>query len=82
MALRNVLNSIFKTACFSDWYFVDQRPVSGSSNANHALSVQAKEAMTMYAQLLTSVSVGIRIALTPFLSCSLRFSWLQRPLAL
>lgn len=37
--------------------------------------------ITMYAQLLNSVSVGRRIACAPFLSCSIRFSWSQRPLA-
>src|SRR4030042_4248165 len=81
MALRNVLNSIFKTACFCDSYVADQRPLSGSSNANHAFNVQANEAITIYAQLLSRLSTGIRIALTPFLSCSFKFSWLHRPLA-
>ena len=80
-AFRNVLNSIRKTSVFSARYFSRHRPRSGNSNANQALNVQAIEAITMYAQLLTKSPLGIRMACTPFRSCSIRFSWLHRPLA-
>ena len=76
--LTNRLNCIRCTSCFCRRYFCFQRPFSGNSSANHDLSVQASDAMTMYAQLLTRLSTGIRIAFTPFLSCSIRFSWSQR----
>ena len=46
----------------------------GSSNANQALSVQAREAITMYAQLASRVLSGACNARTPFLSCSMMFS--------
>src|SRR5207244_8124352 len=77
-ACWNARNSIRSTARFSSRYGSPQRPPSGSSSANQALSVHASDAITMYAQLLTSVSTGIRIACTPFLSCAIRFSWLHR----
>jgi hypothetical protein len=70
----NVLNSIRSTVRFSAACCSARRPVSGSSSANHALSVQASDAITMYAPLLTRVFTGIRIACTPFFSCSIRFS--------
>jgi hypothetical protein len=35
----------------------------------------------MYAQFAFTVLTGACNARTPFLSCSMRFSWLQRPLA-
>ena len=42
---------------------------------------QASAAMTMWAQLETRSYSGTRSALTPFLSCSMTFSWSQRSLA-
>jgi len=51
-----------------------QRPPPGINKANHAFSVHAKDAITIYAQLLTSPSTGSRIACTPFFNCAIRFS--------
>ena len=81
MAFRSVRNSIRSTARFSAACFAFQRPVSGSSRANHALSDHASETITMYAQLLTRVSTGACSARTPPFSCASRFSWLQRSFA-
>jgi len=46
-------------------YRCPQRPVSGSSRAYHAFKVQAREAITMYAQLLVRSLIGARGARTP-----------------
>jgi len=48
---------------------------------HQAFSVQARLDITLYAQLLCRLSSGLRIARTPFFSCSIRFSWSQRSLA-
>jgi hypothetical protein len=45
-AWRNRLNSSVSTDCFSAAYFWAQRPSAGSHNANQALRVQAKDAIT------------------------------------
>ena len=58
------------------------RGSSGNSSAAHAFSVQANDAITMYAQLLTRLSTGAVKACTPPLSCAITFSWSQRSLAL
>ena len=54
----NVFNSMPNNQRFSARCFSDQRPVSGSINAAQALRFQAKLVITMYAQLLNSVSTG------------------------
>ena len=51
------------------------------NNANHTFKFHARPAITMYAQLLSNVSTGVRSACTPFFNCSMRFSWLQRSFA-
>src|SRR4051795_3672022 len=81
IATQNVLNSIRNSDRFSARCFSAQRPSSGSSNAAHAFRLQARLAITMYAQLLTRSPTGIAIAFTPLLSCPIRFSWSQRSLA-
>src|SRR5262249_54084101 len=53
----------------------------GCTSASHALRLQASAAITMYAPLDSSVLDGARSARTPFLSCSISFSWLPRSLA-
>src|SRR5512140_2096898 len=53
--------------------------VPGTSNAAHAFRLQARLAMTMYAQLLTRLSTGVVRACTPPLSWATRFSWSHRP---
>src|SRR4051812_39793943 len=70
---RNFLNSIVNRACRS--------AARGCNSASQAFRLQANAAITMYAPLDNSVFDGARNARTPFLSCSIRFSWLQRSLA-
>jgi len=57
----------------TEWGFCFHRPFSGSTSASHAFSVQASDAITIYAPLLTRSPVGLSIARAPFLSCSIRF---------
>ena len=73
-ALRNVANSILSSVRFSALRFSFQRPVSGNNNAAHALRLQAKPAITMYAQLLWRLSTGAVSERTPLLCCAIRFS--------
>src|SRR5262245_46934308 len=47
----------------------------------HAFRLHANAAITMYAPLDSNVFDGARNARTPFLSCSIRFSWLPRSFA-
>ena len=54
---------------------------SGNARANQAFKFQAKAVITMYAQLLSSVSTGACKARTPPFNCAIRFSWSQRSLA-
>jgi len=75
---RNVANFIARIVCFSDSRRLFQRPFAGCTSANEAFRLQAREAITMYAQLATRVFTGARNARTPELSCAMRFSWLQR----
>src|SRR6266436_1538685 len=81
MATQNVLNSIRNSECFSARYFSAQRPCSGKTSALHAFRLQASDAITMYAQLLTKLSTGIANAFTPLFNCAIRFSGSQRSLA-
>src|SRR5512135_459044 len=80
-ATQKVLNSIRSSDRFSARCFSAHRGCSGTSNADHAFSVHARLAITMYAPLLTRSSTGIASALTPLLSWAIRFSWSQRSLA-
>ena len=50
--MTNGLNSIRTTARFSALCLLAQRPFSESRSPNHALRLQARDAITMYAQLL------------------------------
>lgn len=81
MALRYVAKSMRSKRCFNASCIACQRGLTGTSSADQALRLQAKDAMIMYAQLLSSVSSGAVSAWTPFLCCSIVFSWLQRWLA-
>src|SRR5947208_993420 len=81
IATQNVLNSIRSSDRFSARYFSDHRPPSGRTSAHHAFRLQASDAITMYAQLLTRSFTGIASAFTPPLSWAIRFSWSQRSLA-
>src|SRR3954454_23439197 len=81
IATQKVLNSIRSSDRFSSPYFSPQRPDSGSSNAAHAFRLQASEAITMYAPLLTRSPTGIASAFTPPFNWAIRFSWSQRSLA-
>src|SRR5208282_1661437 len=80
-AARNVANSIRNRVRFSAFWLSASGPVAGASNALQAFRLQATDAITMYAQLLTRVSTGVVSAWTPVLSCAIRFSWSQRSLA-
>src|SRR5512135_334987 len=80
-ATQKVLNSIRSSDRFSAPCFAAHREGSGSSNAAHAFRLQASEAMTMYAQLLTRSSTGIDNAFTPLFNWAIRFSWSHRSLA-
>ena len=46
----------------------------GQQQPEPRLEVPGRAVITMYAQLLSKSSTGIRMALTPFLSCSMTFS--------
>src|SRR3954447_23672533 len=81
IATQNVLNSIRNSVRFSARYFSAHRPPSGRTRALHAFRLHAKDAITMYAQLLTRSFTGIASAFTPPLSWAIRFSWSQRSLA-
>src|SRR3954447_26743971 len=81
IATQNVLNSIRSRERFSARYFSAHRPPSGRTRALHAFRLQASDAITMYAQLLTRLSTGNAIALTPPFNWAIRFSWSQRSLA-
>src|SRR5881227_423620 len=81
IATQNVLNSILSSDRFSARYFSAHRPDSGSTRALHAFRLQARPAITMYAQLLTRSFTGIASAFTPPLSWAIRFSWSHRSLA-
>src|SRR3954447_17699396 len=81
IATQNVVNSIRSSDRFSARYFAAQRPPSGSTRALQAFRLQARLAITMYAQLLTRSPTGIASAFTPPLSWAIRFSWSQRSLA-
>ena len=76
-----MLNSIRSSERFSARYFSAHRPRSGSTRALHAFRLHARDAITMYAQLLTRSSTGIASAFTPPFSWAIRFSWSQRSLA-
>src|SRR5512135_649547 len=80
-ATQNVVNSIRKSDRFSARYFSAQRPGSGSTKALQAFRLQARLAITMYAQLLTRSSTGIVIAFTPLFNWAIKFSWSHRSLA-
>ena len=80
-ARRNVVNSMRRIIRFSSLRASASRPPVGSDNAIHAFRLHAREPITMYAQLLTSVSTGAASAWASPLSCARRFSWLQRRLA-
>src|SRR5271169_1289109 len=80
-AARYVANSIRNNVRFSALWLSASGPVAGASNALQALRLQATEAITMYAQLLTRSPTGAFSAWTPVLSCAIRFSWSQRSLA-
>src|SRR5437763_4931750 len=81
IATQNVLNSIRNSERFSARYFSAHRPSSGSTRALHAFRLQARLAITMYAQLLTRSFTGIANAFTPPFNWPIRFSWSQRSLA-
>ena len=51
----------------------------GHQQRGPRLQLQARLAMTMYAQLLTRLSTGVVRACTPPLSWATRFSWSHRP---
>jgi hypothetical protein len=53
IATQNVLNSIRSSDRFSARYFSAHRPCSGSTRAPHAFRLQASDAITRSAQLLT-----------------------------
>src|SRR5262249_27110959 len=57
-AARKVANSIPNSACFSARCSAACRGSSGTHSAAHAFRLQANEAITMYAQLLTRLSTG------------------------
>ena len=80
-ATQKVVNSIRSSDRFSARCLSAHRGCSGTSYADHAFSVHARLAITMYAQLLTRSSTGIASAFTPLLSWAIRFSWSQRSLA-
>src|SRR5512135_3369701 len=80
-ATQNVENSIRSNDRFWARCFSAHRGCSGSSNADQAFRLQASEAITMYAQLLTRLSNGIANAFTPLFSWAIKFSWSQRSLA-
>ena len=61
--------------------FASCRGDTGTSKAAQAFRLQAKLAITIYAQLLTKLSTGVVSACTPPLSWATRFSWSQRSLA-
>ena len=66
IATQNVVNSIRKQRPLLRPVLLRcQRPCSGSSSAAHAFRLQARHAITMYAQLLTRLSTGIASACTP-----------------
>src|SRR4051812_33277181 len=81
IATQNVPNSIRSSDRFSARYFSAHRPVSGSTRALHAFRLQARPAITMYAQLLTRSFTGIASAFTPPFNWAIKFSWSQRSLA-
>jgi len=77
----NVRNSIRKTRSFSSACFSHQRPLgSGNKRASQALMFHACAVISIYAQLLSKVSSGARIAHMAR-NCAKMFSWLQRSLA-
>src|ERR1700728_5070461 len=80
-AAQYVANSICNKVRFSALCLSACRGVTGTSKALQAFRLQANDAMTMYAQLLTRLYTGVASALTAPLSCAIRFSWLHRPLA-
>ena len=57
-AARYVANSIRNNVRFSAWWLSASGPVAGASNALHAFRLQANDAITMCAQLLTRSSTG------------------------
>ncbi len=67
---RNLLNSIVRIRCLSS--------CRGCNSPNHAFKFQAKAPITIEAQLDTRSWAGTCKARTLFLSCSIKFSWLQR----
>src|SRR5512135_1366237 len=80
-ATQNVENSIRSSDRFAARCLAAHQGGSGRSNAAHAFRLQASEAFTMYAQLLTRSSTGIDNALTPLFNWAIRSSWSQRSLA-
>ena len=73
-ARRNVVNSIRRSDRFASVRASTSRPRSGSDSAIHAFRLQARDAMTMYAQLLASVSTGADRACMSLLRWAKRFS--------
>src|SRR5580693_2696690 len=80
-AAQYVANSIRNSVRFSPSCFALCRGDTGTSKADQTFTLQAKLAITIYAQLLTRVSTGVVRAYTPLLSWAIKFSWLQRSLA-
>ena len=73
-AAQYVANSIRNRVRFSAWCFASCRGDTGTSKALQAFRLQAKLAITIYAQLLTRLSTGVVRACTPLLSWATRFS--------
>jgi hypothetical protein len=73
-AARYVANSIRKRVRFSASCFASCRGDTGTSKALQAFRLQAKLAITIYAQLLTKSLTGVVSACTPLLSWAIRFS--------
>jgi hypothetical protein len=67
-AEQNVANSILNSFRFSSLCLAWCRGETGTRRALHALRLQANDAITMYAQLLTKSSTGAVNARTPLLS--------------
>ena len=59
-AARNVANSIRNKVRLSALWLWASGPVAGVSNALQAFRLQANDAITMYAQLLTRLSKALR----------------------
>ena len=69
-----VANSIRNNVRFSARCFAACRADTGTSKALQAFRLQARLAITIYAQLLTRSFTGVFRACTPFLSWAIKFS--------